>query len=309
MAAEASLVEPDNLAIWEALGKTDPAHTKPFKRGGGFSGTAINPLWIVQRLTELFGPCGIGWGIDQPEFQVVNGSNHEILVYSIVSGWYMRAGRRATVHGVGGDKVVTHIKANVERKREERWENDDEAFKKAYTDAVGNAFKFLGVGADVRMGLFEDSKYQEEVRREFEAEKIPGITKIKARLRLMMTAGDDPAVTLEGFRELRRANRDDLKTIRDASHGWWTGDGEDFEGFGPWMNRRLAELAAPDDEDGMVPGMIRSMKECETKRELDNWRIANADAIEALDGAESRTFQLAYDLHESGIALVDVSRA
>ena len=50
-------------------------------------------------------------------------------------------------------------------------QSDDEAFKKAYTDALSNAMKFIGVAADVHMGLFDDNKYVQEVRSEFEAEK------------------------------------------------------------------------------------------------------------------------------------------
>ena len=46
--------------------------------------------------------------------------------------------------------------------RPERWENDDEAFKKAYTDALTNALKLLGVGADVHMGLWDGNKYADE---------------------------------------------------------------------------------------------------------------------------------------------------
>lgn len=58
-------------------------------------------------------------------------------------------------------------------------------------------------------------------------------------------------------------------------------------------------------EDGIVSAMIRSMKECETKHTLESWRIANEEAIELLDGADSRRFQLAWDLHESGIQAMD----
>lgn len=161
--------EPDNLAIWHALCKTDPKHTKPFKRAGGFKGTAIKPIWIVQRLTERFGPCGIGWGVEKPDYQLVHGENKELLVYCTIAGWYIEGEQRAAVYGVGGDKAITYIKANEEYNRPERWENDDEAFKKAFTDALGNAFKFLGIGADVHMGQFEDSKYVRETAQEFAA--------------------------------------------------------------------------------------------------------------------------------------------
>lgn len=159
----------DNLALWEKLGKTDPAHTKGFKRGGGFTGTAIKPMWSYKRMTEEFGPCGTGWGIGEPTFQVVNGDNREILVYCTASIWYGED--RKTVYGVGGDKIVTHIKANSQYNRPERWENDDEAFKKAFTDAITNALKLIGVGADVHMGLFDDSKYVNTLKQEFSEEK------------------------------------------------------------------------------------------------------------------------------------------
>lgn len=154
-----------NTALWDKLGKTDPAHTKGFKRSGGFSGTAIKPMWAYKRMTEEFGPCGEGWGVSEPSFQVVPGHNGEILVYCTVSIWHGDAGR--TVFGVGGDKIVSYIKANEQYNRPERWENDDEAFKKAFTDAVTNALKLIGVGADVHMGMFDDNKYVNSLRNEF----------------------------------------------------------------------------------------------------------------------------------------------
>lgn len=158
----------DNLRVWSALEKTDPKHTKAFKRAGGFTGTAIKPIWSIRRLTDLFGPCGVGWGMTEPVFQTVPGSNGEVLVYCTVGLWFVDSGQPSqTVYGVGGDKVVTHIKANEQYKRPERWESDDEAFKKAFTDALMNAAKQIGVGADVHMGMFDDNKYVRQVEREF----------------------------------------------------------------------------------------------------------------------------------------------
>jgi hypothetical protein len=173
----------ENTQLWDKLGKTDPAHTKSFTRGGGFKGTAIKPMWSYRRLTEEFGPCGTGWGVGEPNFQVVNGDNREILVFCTVSGWYMYNGEKSYVHGVGGDRVVSYIKANDQYKRAERWENDDEAFKKAFTDALTNAFKFIGVGADVHMGMFDDNKYVNEMRQEF-AQESEAATPVKSSAQL-----------------------------------------------------------------------------------------------------------------------------
>ena len=62
----------ENMRIWEALGKTDPAHTKQFTRAGGFKGTAIKPMWANKQMTEFFGPCGIGWGMSEPAFSTLS---------------------------------------------------------------------------------------------------------------------------------------------------------------------------------------------------------------------------------------------
>lgn len=154
----------DNLRHWDVLGKTDPAQTKSFQRAGGFKGTATKPIWTEKRLTEHFGPCGVGWGCDEPSFSLVPAGD-EILVYCTVCAWYIEDGKRASLYGVGGDKVLVKQQAGLR--------TDDEAYKKAFTDAIGNAFKHLGAAADIHMGLFEDSKYVSEMRREF-GEDAPG---------------------------------------------------------------------------------------------------------------------------------------
>lgn len=149
-----------NTSLWDKLGKTDPAHVKSFKRAGGFSGTAIRPMWSYRRMTEEFGPCGKGWGVNEPSFQVVPAGD-EILVYCTASIWYHAADDSGphTVYGVGGDKVIAKFNSGLK--------SDDEAFKKAFTDAVTNALKLIGVGADVHMGMFDDNKYVNTVRDEF----------------------------------------------------------------------------------------------------------------------------------------------
>lgn len=147
--------------LWDRLGKTDPAHTKSFKRQGGFSGTAIKPIWSYRRMTEEYGPCGVGWGIGAPSFQTVSAPEGEVLVFCTVGVWHGKP--ENIMYGVGGDKAVGKNKYGIV--------TDDEAFKKAFTDAVTNALKLIGVGADVHMGLFDDDKYVNNVKSEFAAER------------------------------------------------------------------------------------------------------------------------------------------
>lgn len=156
----------DNLSIWNALGKTDPTHTKRFKRSGGFQGTSIKPIYADMKMTERFGPCGIGWGMGKPEYTIVNGPDGEVAVYCTVSLWYVENGKQSdAVWGTGGDFAVQKNKYGLTA--------DDEAFKKAFTDALGNAMKHIGMSADVHMGQHDDDKYVTELRREIAAEKAP----------------------------------------------------------------------------------------------------------------------------------------
>lgn len=151
----------ENTKYWDILGRTDPAHTKSFKRAGGFSGTAIKPMWAYRRMTEEFGPAGKGWGVEKPTFETVTAGD-EILVYCTVEAWWKETedGDRHHVFGVGGDRVLT-------KRSNGNLFQDDEAFKKAFTDALTNALKLIGVGADVHMGMFDDNKYVNDMKAEF----------------------------------------------------------------------------------------------------------------------------------------------
>lgn len=164
-----------NMRYWDTLGKTDPKHTKGFSRAGGFKGTALKPIWIIKRLTETFGPVGEGWGMGKPEFTLVHAQDGETLVYCTVECWHCtNSGINHIYYGVGGDKVSTRRKSGDVF-------HDDEAFKKAYTDAVNNGFKFLGVGADIHMGQFDDSKYVDQVRDEFLAQaRVDTVSELEA---------------------------------------------------------------------------------------------------------------------------------
>ena len=193
--------------LWDRLGRTDPKHTKPFQRSGGFKGTAIKPMFSYRRMTEEFGPCGEGWGINQPSFQVVPGTDGETLVYCTVSVWH---GDRANiVFGVGGDKAIAKFSSGLK--------SDDEAFKKAFTDAVTNALKLIGVGADVHMGLFDDSKYVNDLKNE-----------IAAADKSAPASSSQEPVTLIERNEFMVECREAIAQFTDAEllGTWWNSDAQ-----------------------------------------------------------------------------------
>lgn len=154
-----------NMDIWNKLSVTDREHTKEFKRSGGFSGTAIKPMYAIQKMTELFGVCGKGWGYNKPEYQIVDGTDGQKLVYCTVEAWFSEPGIPGTLgeaygqryyfSGVGGDFIVVKQSSGLR--------SDDEAFKKAFTDALMNAMKHIGMSADVHMGQFDASKYVQPI--------------------------------------------------------------------------------------------------------------------------------------------------
>ena len=49
---------------------------------------------------------------------------------------------------------------------------DDEAPKKAMTDALTKAFSHLGLNADVFLGKFDNNKYVEEITKEFNNKNV-----------------------------------------------------------------------------------------------------------------------------------------
>jgi hypothetical protein len=163
--------------------------------------------------------------------------------------------------------------------------------------------------AEVPPGGFDDTPHNPQTGEIIEAqvEKIPGITKIRERLRAFMIAGNKTE-SLEEFRALKRANKDDLKAIRDGNHPLWTGDGsepgEGDEGFEKWMARRIDDLTPPE-ESVAYQLLVSTLAEVETKMGLQEWLRKNGDVVESLDGAEGRKFEEIYAAKESGIAAMD----
>lgn len=197
----------DNLRHWNQLCKTDPRHTKSFQRAGGFKGTATKPIWVAMRLTEHFGPFGSGWGCERPEFQVVT-AGEEMLVYCTLACWYMDDDKRAQVYGVGGDKVAV-------KRRDGSVATDDEAFKKAFTDALGNAFKNVGSGADVHMGLFDDSKYVKEALEDFKAEDAAQSDEDASKARYIAACKQRIQSHVNGKEALGKWWKDQSQALRD----------------------------------------------------------------------------------------------
>lgn len=158
--------------IWNRFEKTDPAHTKPFQRGGGFKGTAINGTYIAKRLTAEFGPCGKGWKFVIEDERIEDGhslKNGDKAKVHIIRGHldYMLDGvTYSTSPQFGQTMLVDENKYGTF--------TDEEAPKKSVTDCISKCAVLLGVGADIHLGLFDDIKYVSQRKAEEAAEHANG---------------------------------------------------------------------------------------------------------------------------------------
>lgn len=134
-------------------------------------------------------------------------------------------------------------------------------------------------------------------------EKVPGIHAIKQRLGKLMSEGD-ATTDLDAFNTLIKAHKDDLKTIRDANHEWWTGDGEDFEGFAAWKERRKAELT-PQEESTGFQLLMSLVEEADTATALQAIINVHGEAIDQLDGVEGRRFETRFAEREAALHALD----
>ncbi len=127
-------------------------------QGGRMSGmTDINPMWRIKKLTEIFGPCGIGWYYKTVRewlepYQETIAAFVKIELYIKVDGeWSM------PIQGTGGSMFVEIQRSGPHV--------SDECYKMATTDAISVACKQLGIGADVYWDK-DSTKYNNSSNRE-----------------------------------------------------------------------------------------------------------------------------------------------
>lgn len=132
----------DNMELYEYF-RTVPNGAKKSINGGRLKGmTDINPVWRIKTLTQRFGPCGIGWKYQITNREFVPGANGEVAVFVDILLFYRNEdGWSDGIPGSGGSMYISKEKSGLY--------TDDEAPKKALTDAISVAAKALGVGADV----------------------------------------------------------------------------------------------------------------------------------------------------------------
>lgn len=132
----------DNLWIYEKS-KECPSNALRTIQAGKLKGKSdINPMWRIKQLTELFGPCGIGWKPDNVKYWTEPGAAGEVAAWCSMELKIKVDGQWSDgIEGVGGSMLVNTEKGKLV--------TNDEAYKMAYTDAISVCCKLLGFAADV----------------------------------------------------------------------------------------------------------------------------------------------------------------
>lgn len=135
----------DNLKIYNQAKTVPQEAQKPINAGRLKGMTDINPMWRIKRLTEIFGPCGVGWWYEITGKRIeYDEATKQRAAFVDINLYYINPDTGENSHaipGTGGASFVAQERNGPYL--------SDECFKMALTDAISVSAKALGVGADV----------------------------------------------------------------------------------------------------------------------------------------------------------------
>ncbi len=151
MEAQRKMIEEKKVYLFRQFEKTPDEAKKTIEAGRLKGFTDINPMWRFKRLTEVFGPVGIGWKFVITDKQVIPGADGVVSAFVDILLFYKYEGEWSEgIPGTGGSSFVAKEKSGLY--------TSDECFKMALSDAIGTACKALGMSADIYFSK-DRSKY------------------------------------------------------------------------------------------------------------------------------------------------------
>ncbi len=131
-----------NLKYYQQLATVPPEAKKPIKAGRLKGMSDINPMWRIKAMTDVFGPCGIGWSYKIIDKKLIDGSDGQICAFVDIELKIKVDGEWSEpIPGTGGSSFIA--------KESRGLHTSDECFKMALTDALSVSMKALGVAASV----------------------------------------------------------------------------------------------------------------------------------------------------------------
>jgi hypothetical protein len=143
----------DNKKLWLEVCVTAPHAVKPIT-GKQYKGNSPKPYWIIERATEVFGPCGIGWGLEVLDERFERFGEVESLHIARVQVWYMLDGKKGVIEQMGQTRASYMAGSG-------KFIVDEDAPKKSVTDGMVKCLSMIGFAGDIFSGQWDDSKYVE----------------------------------------------------------------------------------------------------------------------------------------------------
>lgn len=141
-----------NMDIYERVKEVPQDAQKEIQAGRLKGMTDINPMWRIEKLTEVFGACGIGWYTEITNKWIEEGANGEKCAFVQINLFIKVDGEWSKpIEGVGGSSFIAAQKSGLY--------TSDECYKMAYTDAISVACKALGFGANIYWKKKNETKY------------------------------------------------------------------------------------------------------------------------------------------------------
>jgi hypothetical protein len=168
---------PSNTRIWDSVCETDPNNTRTVKHRGGF--TTIDAYSQIEMATTVFGPVGIGWWwhFDDPLFV----SDCVIVKCNV---YYLDPET--------GEQCKAPVQQFGQKSLAFKSKPDEDALKKAGTDALTKCLSYLGFNADVFLGKFDDNKYLEKMHAKFRSplvDELSGLIEAAENMDMLADAG------------------------------------------------------------------------------------------------------------------------
>jgi hypothetical protein len=136
-----------NMELWNAVFSTDPKFTKNVSLGK-YKFTDIDSMWNIRRATELWGPYGTKWKLQNCKYTPIISTQINTVGFMLEAHF---------IYPDGDFPIAVDMP----------YDPKGETLKKLQTMCLGKALSRLGFSADVYMGMFEDSAYVKEMEAKY----------------------------------------------------------------------------------------------------------------------------------------------
>lgn len=145
-----------NNTLWESVTKTDPKFTKKVSVAGKPAFTNIDTYYLIQEATKQFGAYGKGFGIKSMEWS--NEAFGDTVIQTLDAVFFY-------------DECEFPIRNSLKyvyMTKQQYLKVDEDCPKKLMTNTIAKALSYIGFGADIFLGKFEDANYVNEMMGTFE---------------------------------------------------------------------------------------------------------------------------------------------